>query len=295
MKSKLTKIVSILMMLVLSMSFMACGSKSVTSKSENSDLEKLTAEELLDKVSEAAKDIEGVSITGDIGAKISISGQDMEANVNLEAKANKEPSASYCKADVSIDLSGQKQDVSAEAYSVMNGDTMEFYTNVLDKWSYESTDLSEAEDNIDAEQIMDMLGNIDYSDVSEYFDNIEVKTSGNNYELVFEVTSANLIDKLKDSVLASALEDADTSVVPDTTVKFILAVDGKTFLPKTVSLDIDMDSFEADGIEIELSYFEFELKFDSFDSVEITVPDEALEAKENENENDMSDLTDLFE
>lgn len=89
MKSKLMKMVSMLMMLALSMSFMACGSKSATSKSEKSDLEKLTAEELLDKVSEAAKDMDGVSITGDIGAKISISGQDMEISVNLEAKANK--------------------------------------------------------------------------------------------------------------------------------------------------------------------------------------------------------------
>lgn len=293
MKSKFTKIVSVLMMLVLSMSFVACGSKSATSKSEESNLEKLTAEELLDKISEAAKDIEGVSITGDIGAKISISGQEMEANVNLEAKANKEPSASYCKVDAAIDLLGQKQDVSAEVYSVMNGNTMELYTNVLDKWSYESTDLSEAEDDIDTEQIMDMLENIDYAAVSEYFDNIDVKTNGSNYELVFEVTSANLIDKLKDSAFASALEDADTSAVPDITVKFTLAVDGKTFLPKTVSLDIDMDSFESEGMEIELSYFEFELNFDSFDSVEITVPDEALEAKENGN--DMSDLSDLFE
>lgn len=293
MKRKLKKIVSVLMMLVLSMSFVACGSKSVTSKSEESNLEKITAEELLDKISEAAKNIKGVSLTGDIGGKINISGQDMEADVNLEAKADVESSASYCKADVALDLLGQKQDVSAEVYSVMNGDTMEIYTKVLDKWSYEPADLAGASDGIDTEQIMDMLENIDYSSVSEYFDNIEVKTSGGNYELVLEATSASIIDKLKDSVLASELEDADTSAVPDITVKFILAVDGKTFLPKTVSLDIDMDRFETDDMEIELSYFEFKLNFDSFDSVEITVPDEALEAKENGN--DMSDLADLFE
>lgn len=39
-----------------------------------------------------------------------------------------------------------------------------------------------------------------------------------------------------------------------------------------------MDSLEANGIEIELLYFKFELNFDSFDSDEITVPDKALEA-----------------
>lgn len=175
----------------------------------------------------------------------------------------------------------------------MDGDTIEFYTNVFDKWSYESTDLSETEDSIDTEQIMNVLENMDYSVVSKFFDNIEVKTIGNNYELVFEVTSANLIDKLKNSVHASALEDADTSAVPDTTVKFTLVVDGKTFLPETVSFDIDMDSFKADEMEIELSYSEIELNFDSFGSVEITVPAEALEAKENSNS--LDGLTGLYE
>lgn len=277
------------------MSMAACGSKSAATESEKSNLEKLSVDELMDKMSEAAKDIEGITLKGNIGAVISVSDQKMEGSVKFEAKTNvKETNEGYVKADVSINALDKNQHMTVEMYEVMNDNTMETYVKLFDNWIYESVDLTEAQDEIDMDKLTEVLKNIDFSALNQYFDKVEVKTSGNNYNLVYEVTSAKLIEKIEDSIFASSLEDIDTSKIPDTKILFTLSVDGKTFLPKLMKLDIDMNSFEAEGTEIKLTDFVFDVKYESFDSVEITVPDEALEAKENSNGNDESDFVDLF-
>lgn len=291
MKKNLAKIISVFMMLVLAMSLVACGSKSSSSGSSNTKLEELSAEELLKKVSDAAKDIRGVSATGNLGAKISVSGQEMEASAKFEVKSNSEPVQSYVKTDADINLMGQEQKMTVECYQIYGEDTVETYTNVLDKWTYDFVDLSE--EDFDMEEIMEIFKDVDFSAVGEYFDKIEVKTSGNNYNLEVKLSSTGLIEKIENSIFSSVLDDVDTSVIPDTVINLTFVVDGKTFLPKSMSLGIDMESIESDGLEIELSDFVFDVKFNSFDSVEITVPDEALEAKENGI--DSSAIKDLFE
>lgn len=273
------------------MSLVACGSKSSSSGSSNTKLEELSAEELLKKVSDAAKDIRGVSATGNLGAKISVSGQEMEASAKFEVKSNSEPVQSYVKTDADINLMGQEQKMTVECYQIYGEDTVETYTNVLDKWTYDFVDLSE--EDFDMEEIMEIFKDVDFSAVGEYFDKIEVKTSGNNYNLEVKLSSTGLIEKIENSIFSSVLDDVDTSVIPDTVINLTFVVDGKTFLPKSMSLGIDMESIESDGLEIELSDFVFDVKFNSFDSVEITVPDEALEAKENGI--DSSAIKDLFE
>lgn len=294
MKKNLTKLFSILMMMVFVMSMVACGSKSTTAGSEKSNLEKLSVDELMDKMTEAAKDVEGITFKGNIGAILSVSDQKMEGSVKFEAKTNiKETTDGYVKADVSINALGQKQDMTVEMYEVMNENTMETYVKLFDNWVYESVDLTESEDEIDMDKLTDALKSIDFSALNEYFDKVEVKTSGNNYNLVYEVTSAKLIEKIENSIFASSLEDTDTSKIPDIKISFTLSVDGKTFLPKSMKLDIDMNSFEVEGMEIKLTDFVFEVEYEAFDSVEITIPDEALEAKENGNDSD-SAFVDLF-
>lgn len=284
MKKNLTKLVSIFMMLVLAMSLMACGSKSATAGEQKSNLEQLSANDLIDKMSEALKDVEGISLKGNISGTVSVSGEKMGGSAKIESKVNlKDSVAAYVKANISVDVLGQTQDMTVETYELVNEDTMETYVNYLDQWTYESVELSE-NNNID------ITSSIDFSAIEEYFDKVEVKTSGNKYNLVYEITSTNLIDKLENAGFLPSSVLEEISEIPDVKVTLTVAVDGKTFLPSTMSLGIDMDKFEVEGMEFELTDFVCEIEYESYGSVEITVPDEALEAKENGNDYSGFDL-----
>ena len=89
----------------------------------------------------------------------------------------------------------------------------------------------------------------------------------------------SLLSKLEELGLTKELGDIDLSVVPDATVTLKSAFDGKTYLPVSTSMAVEMDPIEYQGTKIELTTFIFDMTFDSYDSVDITVPKEALAAK----------------
>lgn len=277
MKRKITKVLSLVMMLVVAMSLMACGSKS-----SSSNLKEISAEELFEKVSEASKDAKGISMTGTMGAKIASDGQEVSFSIDYDSKTNNEPLESYVKANATVNMLGQEQEMEMELYEVTAEDgSIDVYMNILGQWMYQSMDTSDADvDTAEIEAALEMIQSIDFETVSEYFDKMEVKTNKNNYNLVVELTSAKLIEKLEASAFASALEDIDTTEIPDVTIKLSLTVDGKTFLPKAMTINFDMGSFEVEGTEMQISDVVLDFKVNSYDSVEITVPDEALEAKD---------------
>lgn len=276
MKRKITRLLSIMLVLVMAMSLMACGSKKSTKTSKN-ELSELTAEELVTKVSSASQDIKGVSATANVDVAVSLSGMEMSAEGALELKSNIDPSQTYSKINLTIDALGEKQDINAETYEIFNDDKIDSYSLVDGEWSYTSIDASEYADVMS--DLTSSLESIDYSMVSEYFDKIEASSKDGNYELTMTVTTEKLLSKLEELGLTKELGDIDLSVVPDATVTLKSAFDGKTYLPVSTSMAVEMDPIEYQGTKIELTTFIFDMTFDSYDSVDITVPKEALAAK----------------
>lgn len=274
MKNSIKKLLCVVMVMVMAMSVMACGSKS-----KKSNLEKLSAEELTTKVATASEGLEGVSGKADMDIVLSMSGTEMKMSGNMEMKSINEPVQAYIKADMNMEVLGQKQEISYEVYEVSSedGNTMETYMYDGNGWTYQAVDMTENAEMI--AELTELMNTIDYAKVTEYFDSVKTKTSGNNYVLEMKVSSGKLIEKLEDSEYASALEEVDLSSIPDIEITASLAVDGKTFLPKTMKLTASMDSMEYEGMEMSLDKCEVNYTYDSYENIEIVVPEAALAAK----------------
>ena len=277
MKRNVTKVVSVLLVLVMAMSLMACGSKKSDDKKSNKNLASLTAEELVNKVSEATTDVKGISSKITLDAAVSASGMDMSISGTVESKANVDPAESYVKVDLSSNALGQERNVNSEVYMVKNDDKIDTYTLYDGEWSYESADASEYTDSIN--DVIEQLQSIDYKEVSKYFGEGKVEKKNGNYQLTMSASTEDLISKLEESKLADKLDSVDLSSIPAATITLKVVLDGNTYLPVSAKVGFDMDTITYEGIEIELTKFDFAIDFTSYDAVDIKVPDEALDAK----------------
>lgn len=274
MRKSFKKLLCVVMVMIMAMSVMACGSKS-----KKSNLEKLSAEELTTKVSTASEGVECVSGKSDMNVVLSMGGTEMTMSGNMEMKSIKEPLQAYVKADMKMAFLGQEQPISYEVYEVTteDGSAMDTYMYDGSEWTYQSVDMTET--NKLTSELTELMSSIDYSKVAEYFDDINAKTSGNNYVVTMKASSSKVIEKLQDSELASALEKVDLSAIPEIEITASMTVDGKTFLPKTMTMTATMDKMEYEGMELELKECEINYTYDSFENVEIEIPEAALAAK----------------
>lgn len=276
MKRNVTKILSVMLVLVMAMSLMACGSKKEDKKS-NKNLASLTAEELMNKVSDASKNVEGMSEKIKLDVAVSLSGMEMSLNGTVDAKTNVEPMNTYAKVDLTMNAMGTEQAVKSETYMVENDDKIDMYTLTDDEWSHESMDSSEYKDSIS--EAVSKLESIDYSDITKYFEESKAEVKDGKYQLILSTSTEDLIKKLEESEYADKLGDYDLSSIPEAKVTFNINYNAKTYLPESASIDLDMDTISYEGVEIELSKFVFEIEFTSYDAVKIDIPDEALAAE----------------
>jgi hypothetical protein len=277
MKRNVTKVLSVLLVLVMAMSLMACGSKKSDDKKSNKNLASLTAEELVNKVSEATTDVKGISSKITLDAAVSASGMDMSVSGTVESKANVDPAESYVKVDLSSNALGEDRNVNSEVYMVQNDDKIDTYTLYDGEWSYESADLSEYTDSIT--DLVSQLQSIDYKEVSKYFGEGKVEKKNGNYQLTMSTSTEDLLNNLEASEFGDKLKSMDLSMVPMATITVKVVFDGETYLPVSAKVGFDMDKITYEGIEIELTKFDFGIDFTSYDAVDIKVPDEALAAK----------------
>lgn len=277
MKRNVTKVLSVLLVLVMAMSLMACGSKKSDDKKSNKNLASLTAEELVNKVSEATTDVKGISSKITLDAAVTASGMDMSVSGTVESKANVDPAESYVKVDLSSNALGQDRNVNSEVYMVQNDDKIDTYTLYDGEWSYESADLSEYTDSIT--DLVSQLQSIDYKEVSKYFGEGKVEKKNGNYQLTMSTSTEDLLNNLEASEYGDKLKSVDLSAVPMATITLKVILDGETYLPVSAKVGFDMDKITYEEIEIELTKFDFGIDFTSYDAVDIKVPDEALAAK----------------
>lgn len=280
MKKSMKKILSLVFVVVLAMSFVACGSKG---KSVANKPEKITTVQLVEKMEEALKEVKGAKLSSNVDLKVkaNINGNDMDitAGGSILAEANESKTA-HVKADFDMNLMGQSQDFSMEAYQVYHDDKVEQYLNLEDKWTYEETDLEDITDNIggpDLDSITSMLNDADYSKVLDFFDLDSPEIKGNEYSLVAKLDYDKFLS-LMEEYDVDTFEIAEN--VPDFEITLTMNVSAKSYLPTYMSLDVKMDTLEIEQQSIEIIKCLIEFEFDSFDAVEIDIPKEALEAKE---------------
>lgn len=283
MRRNIKKLLCVMMIMIMSVSVMACGSKS------KSGAEKLSAEEIYTKMAEASKDVEGMTGKANFDVVVSLGGTEMPFSGNMEVKTVTEPIQAFMKLETKVSLLGQEQTTNYEMYEVTSedGNSIETFLNNGQGWEYESVDIKEdselAENLKELENVKELMSSVDYSEVVKYFDKIKAKTSGDNYVINMEVSSDKLIEKVKETEYGSYLEEADISKIPNIVIKGKVTVDSKTFLPKSMTFSVGSMEIENayEGMNVELKKCEFTYTYESFEKPEIVVPEEALDAKNN--------------
>ena len=279
----LKKIACLLMVLVLAMSFTACGSKDSASKEDkkvNANLAELSVAEVLEKVAEASKDSTGAAFEAEFEFDVEAADQAIKASADMtgETLVKDEAVSSHVNMTMNVDMAGQKMEMPMEMYQVQDGDVMKMYMNMFETWTYQESDMSDMGVSFDMSQYEDMLKDVDMEKVLEYLDVAKVETKDGNYVVDMEITLATIMDAVKESGLLDG-EDVDLSILPEAALKVKFAVNGTTFLPASMTIAIEMDEFEMEGQKLAVNAFSIDMKYTSYDVKEIVVPEEAIESE----------------
>lgn len=286
MKKNLKKLVSLVLVVVLAMAMAACGSSEVEKDANAGSADQLSTEQLFEKIKTTSTDVDGITMSGNVelAMKITVSADGVDAKAEMgmdgtiEAKTSTEPKASYMKGEFSMDVLGQSQNMEFENYAVANGDSMDVYSKEDGEWSYEKDDISEYSGML--EGLQSSLKDVRFADIKEYCSDITSELKKGNYTIVAKMDSKKLLEMAEDAGADSSSLGVDLSAIPDFTVIITVVVDAEKYLPQSMSVALDMDKFEMQGATYELSKCVIEFTVDSYDAVTITVPEEALAAKD---------------
>lgn len=323
MKKKITKLLCVLMMFVLAMSLIACGSKKDDSsdskkdavvsdkKSDNGDgADKkepasasgdITVEELFENMTKASEDLEGVTGKASFVLDMEAAGESMKIGADMNIEANTQPLEAHVDMNLDLESGGQTMSMDYELYEIEKDDTIKLYMNMYDRWMYQEQEFDKDEYEGLLEEAMGSLSleDFNFDDLSDVLDKAELTLDGDEYSLELEMSLATLLDVIDEAGLTSELETMldeelngmELSDLPDVTVSFALKVNADTFLPSSMSFKITMGKLEVDGESLEIKDLHMDIEYTSYDKVSIEVPEEALEAETNGSQDmDFSDL-----
>ncbi len=286
MKKNLKKLVSLVLVVVLAMAMAACGSSEVEKDANAGSADQLSTEQLFEKIKTTSTDVDGITMSGNVelAMKITVSSDGVDAKAEMgidgtiEAKTSTEPKASYMKGEFNMDAMGQSQNMEFENYAVANGDSMDVYSKEDGEWNYEEDDISEYSGMLQG--LQSSLKDVSFADIKEYCSDITSELKKGNYTIVAKMDSKKLLEMAEDAGADSSSLGVDLSAIPDFMVIITVVVDAEKYLPQSMSVALDMDKFEMQGATYELKKCVIEFTVDSYDAVTITVPEEALAAKD---------------
>ena len=286
MKKNLKKLVSLVLVVVLAMAMAACGSSEVEKDANAGSADQLSTEQLFEKIKTTSTDVDGITMSGNVelAMKITVSSDGVDAKAEMgidgtiEAKTSTEPKASYMKGEFNMDAMGQSQNMEFENYAVANGDSMDVYSKEDGEWNYEEDDISEYSGMLQG--LQSSLKDVSFADIKEYCSDITSELKKGNYTIVAKMDSKKLLEMAEDAGADSSSLVVDLSAIPDFMVIITVVVDAEKYLPQSMSVALDMDKFEMQGATYELKKCVIEFTVDSYDAVTITVPEEALAAKD---------------
>ena len=286
MKKNLKKLVSLVLVVVLAMAMAACGSSEVEKDANAGSADQLSTEQLFEKIKTTSTDVDGITMSGNVelAMKITVSSDGVDAKAEMgidgtiEAKTSTEPKASYMKGEFNMDAMGQSQNMEFENYAVANGDSMDVYSKEDGEWNYEEDDISQYSGMLQG--LQSSLKDVSFADIKEYCSDITSELKKGNYTIVAKMDSKKLLEMAEDAGADSSSLGVDLSAIPDFMVIITVVVDAEKYLPQSMSVALDMDKFEMQGATYELKKCVIEFTVDSYDAVTITVPEEALAAKD---------------
>ena len=286
MKKNLKKLVSLVLVVVLAMAMAACGSSEVEKDANAGSADQLSTEQLFEKIKTTSTDVDGITMSGNVelAMKITVSSDGVDAKAEMgidgtiEAKTSTEPKASYMKGEFNMDAMGQSQNMEFENYAVANGDSMDVYSKEDGEWNYEEDDISEYSGMLQG--LQSSLKDVSFADIKEYCSDITSELKKGNYTIVAKMDSKKLLEMAEDAGADSSSLGVDLSAIPDFMVIITVVVYAEKYLPQSMSVALDMDKFEMQGATYELKKCVIEFTVDSYDAVTITVPEEALAAKD---------------
>ena len=286
MKKNLKKLVSLVLVVVLAMAMAACGSSEVEKDANAGSADQLSTEQLFEKIKTTSTDVDGITMSGNVelAMKITVSSDGVDAKAEMgidgtiEAKTSTEPKASYMKGEFNMGAMGQSQNMEFENYAVANGDSMDVYSKEDGEWNYEEDDISEYSGMLQG--LQSSLKDVSFADIKEYCSDITSELKKGNYTIVAKMDSKKLLEMAEDAGADSSSLGVDLSAIPDFMVIITVVVDAEKYLPQSMSVALDMDKFEMQGATYELKKCVIEFTVDSYDAVTITVPEEALAAKD---------------
>lgn len=268
------------------MAMAACGSSEVEKDANAGSADQLSTEQLFEKIKTTSTDVDGITMSGNVelAMKITVSSDGVDAKAEMgidgtiEAKTSTEPKASYMKGEFNMDAMGQSQNMEFENYAVANGDSMDVYSKEDGEWNYEEDDISEYSGMLQG--LQSSLKDVSFADIKEYCSDITSELKKGNYTIVAKMDSKKLLEMAEDAGADSSSLGVDLSAIPDFMVIITVVVDAEKYLPQSMSVALDMDKFEMQGATYELKKCVIEFTVDSYDAVTITVPEEALAAKD---------------
>lgn len=280
------KIASVVLLLTMSVSLVACGNNDTAQKSGAKEAEvkeaDISASEVMAKMSDSSDSVEGVdaSVSINFDADITVGDETKKVAVkgDMDVKSNTDPVEAYVNADMSIKADKESSDIKYEVYMVAEDDTCKVYFgNDTDGWMSMERSL----DELGLGDIDDLTGNMDeikeyYTEenIDSYFENVKVtekKIDGKTCYSVKGDIAEDLLDTAIDSLSALAGSTVD---IPDVKISLEVCTDKETGSP--VELNIKADVAENDMIKV--SACELSFKYNGYGKQDITIPEEALDA-----------------
>lgn len=285
MKKSIRKVLCMLMVAVLTMSFVACGTKKTVSNSDGKndnknvlDMEELSVEEIFNKMNEATKKAEGATVKGDFGFEANVSDEEISVAGKIKGEMSIEPVKTHMEMDFEVEYQNESMDMEIEMYQIQEDDSVKVYMNVLNQWILEETDMSDV--GIDTS----MLEDIDIDELLEYLDSAKVKNEDDKYVVTLKITLEKMLEILKENGYEDEIEEYE-AFLPEAGLVIKIGIEAETFLLQNISIEFKMDEIELGDDEfIELKECSMNFEYTSYEKQDIDVPKEVIkEAKENEN------------
>ncbi len=254
----------------------------------------LSPKETFEKTAESMQKVENFKMNANVNVGLKAGESEIVVKLTLDALADIKNGKMHMNMD--LDALGEKANV--EAYADFKNDDNEMIMYVKDEegnWTKSTEELSEETATEMSTEVFDAL------ESSKMLKEVKADKENYNYEITVNKETIKSLMKTLDA--SEALEDMDIDSLEGDIVVTI-SVDQKTYNLKKISIDMKdmidklMSSLGEQAEGMEISKAEFIMTFDYENVGTVEIPDEVIEAAEEDDydfDYDDTDFGDVFE
>lgn len=244
MYKSLRKILLIISTVILSVVLAACGTKSNTESQQESQPKPLTSQDVIEKYSEAVKNVNSFKYTSDFSQKTATKNPESQlAPYNLESGISKDGVLSSEPFSI---LTNQTMTITGTSLKLSNyiNESNEWYTRVgTEPWKKKDTKNTQSQNadvvkkEISNDKFLDALKNV--------AGDLKLEEQGENYVLTYSGTDAKFMEVLQqfDRGAGSVVNKlADTNIL---SLNFKLTIKKSSFEPTEIQFDCETGKNES--------------------------------------------------